>query len=120
MSVSAVRNSRGMLTTGQEHIITFRGSSFEGYPQLRLEYVPGGSLAEHENLSEIESAKILCQLSSAVGYLHNKNPSIIYRDIKPKNILVAKRTRESIHVKFADFSLSKASNILKTYYSTPL
>ncbi|TQW01764.1 protein kinase [Cordyceps javanica] len=102
------------------HIVAFLDASFEPYPQLRLEYVPEGSLDQHENFSDLESAKILWQLSSAVEYLHNRNPSIVHRDIKPENILVAERTRGNIYVKFADFGLSKASDVLKTYCCTPL
>ncbi|OAR01256.1 hypothetical protein LLEC1_07404 [Akanthomyces lecanii] len=110
-----IMKSISHISTGSSQV-----SRFEGYPQLRLEYIPRGSLAEHKDLSEIESAKILCQLSSAVEYLHNRNLSIVHRDIKPENILVAERTQKNIHVKFADFGLSKASNILKTYCGTPL
>lgn len=96
------------------------GAQFDPCPQLELEYVPGGSLDTCDGISELESTKILCQLSSALEYLHNRNPSITHRDIKPENILVAERTVDNIYVKFSDFGLSKESEVLKTYCGTPI
>lgn len=62
---------------------------------------------------------MLCQLSSALEYLHNQNPSIGHRDIKIENILVVHRTdTNGILVKFADFGLSKAADVLKTCCGT--
>lgn len=63
---------------------------------------------------------MLYQLSSALEYLHNRNPSIGHRDIKPENILVKRRGADGICVKFADFGLSKAADILKTCCGTLL
>lgn len=48
-------------------------------------------------------------------YLHNQQPSVGHRDIKPANILVVERGVDGIYVKFADFGLSKAADILKTF-----
>ncbi|ATY59333.1 protein kinase [Cordyceps militaris] len=107
-----------MRNISHEHIVALLSASLDPYPQLRLEYVPEGPLHKLENISGLEGAKILWQLSSALGYLHNQSPSIVHRDIKPENILVAERTQENIRVKFADFGLSKASEILKTYCGT--
>ena len=63
---------------------------------------------------------MLHQLSSALEYLHNRNPSIGHRDIKPENILVERRGEDGIRVKFADFGLSKAADVLKTCCGTLL
>ena len=70
------------------------------------------------NLSTLESTQVLCQLSSALEYLHNQQPSVGHRDIKPANILVVKRGVDGIYVKFADFGLSKAADTLKTFCGT--
>ena len=59
---------------------------------------------------------MLWQLSSALEYLHNRNPSIRHRNIKPENILVKGRGADGICVKFTDFGLSKAADVLKIYY----
>ena len=87
---------------------------------MEFEYIPGGSLDNYTDVSALESAQILCQLSSALEYLHNKTPSIGHRDIKPANILVFDRTADGILVKFGDFGLSKAADTLKTCCGTAL
>ena len=85
---------------------------------MEFEYISGGSLENYTKLSTFESTQVLCQLSSALEYLHNRNPSIGHRDIKPENILVVKRAVDGIYVKFADFGLSKAADILTTFCGT--
>ncbi len=87
---------------------------------MEFEYVPGGSLETHQNLSTFENTQILCQLLSALEDLHNRKPSIAHRDIKPENILVAKRGPDGICVKFADFGLSKEGDALKSFCGTLL
>ncbi|KAI0097189.1 kinase-like domain-containing protein [Nemania sp. FL0031] len=97
-------------------IVTLRHADFSSYPILEIEYVPGGNLADHYPFSVMESAQVLCQLSSALKYIHSCN--IAHRDIKPENILVVNR-EQGINVKFADFGLSKESGILRTTCGTP-
>lgn len=106
--------------TFQEHIVTFLGATFSPYPQLKFEYVGGGSLDSYTDLSTFESTQVLAQLSSALEYLHNRNPSIGHRDIKPENVLVQGRGANGIRVKFGDFGLSKAADVLKTRCGTML
>ena len=86
---------------------------------MAFEYIPGGALDKYTNLSTFENTQILCQLTSALKYLHTRTPSIAHRDIKPENILVVERTIDGIYVKFADFGLSKAGDELTTYCGTP-
>ncbi|KAL8927683.1 MAG: hypothetical protein Q9172_001243 [Xanthocarpia lactea] len=108
-----------MGSISHEHIVAFRAATFSPYPRLEFEYVRGGSLDNYTNLSTLENTQVLCQLSSALEYLHNRNPSIGHRDIKPENILVVhRREADGIYVKFADFGLSKAADILKTCCGT--
>lgn len=78
--------------------------------------MPGGSLDVHRDLSTIENTQILCQLLSALEYLHKLDPPIAHRDIKPANILVEYRrpTNNDIRVKFGDFGLAKESSYLST------
>ena len=87
---------------------------------MEFEYVPGGSLDSYTELSTFECTQVLWQLSSALEHLHNRNPSIGHRDIKPENILVKGRGADGICVKFADFGLSKAADVLKTCCGTLL
>ncbi|KAL9009200.1 MAG: hypothetical protein Q9173_005748, partial [Seirophora scorigena] len=104
----------------KKHIVAFRGATFSLYPRLKFEYVPGGSLDKYTKLSMFESTQVVYQISSALEYLHNRNPSIGHRDIKPENILVERRGADGICVKFADFGLSKAADVLKTCCGTLL
>lgn len=87
---------------------------------MKFEYIPGGSLDKYTKLSILESTQVVYQLSSALEYLHNRNPSIGHRDIKPENILVERRGADGIYVKFADFGLSRAADVLKTCCGTLL
>ena len=82
--------------------------------------MPGGSLDNYTELSALERTQVLYQLSSALEHLHNRKPSIGHRDIKPENILVKERGPDGICVKFADFGLSKAADMLKTCCGTLL
>ena len=69
------------------------------------DYIPGGNLntlLKAQKRFSLESAKFyLASMITALDYLHKK--SIIYRDLRPQNILIAK----SGYIKLADFGLSK-------------
>lgn len=106
------------MAISHDHIVAFRNATFSPCPQLEFEYVPEGSLDTHTNLSTFENTQVLCQLSSALKYLHNQQPPVGHRDIKPANILVVERGADGIYVKFADFGLSKAADALKTFCGT--
>jgi len=70
-----------------------------------MEYCPGGELFFHLSragrFSEGRCKFYTCELVLAVGYLHSLN--IIYRDLKPENVLVDANG----HAKITDFGLSK-------------
>ena len=75
-----------------------------------LEYCPGGNLSRilRKNktngkamLSESEARHYICEVILAIEHLHKNN--IIYRDLKPDNILIS----ADGHVKLTDFGLSK-------------
>lgn len=88
-------------------------------PQLILEYFPLGNLEDQHRqrpISDDEVLTILHQSLSALTYLHGQTPPIVHRDIKPGNILV--QSRDPLHVKLADFGLSKASDYLTTLCGT--
>jgi serine/threonine protein kinase len=72
---------------------------------LVMEYVNGSTLRDffkhHQPpLQESFIRKIICQLLSAVIYLHSMG--IIHRDIKPENILLT----DTFDIKLTDFGLS--------------
>ncbi|KND93537.1 Serine/threonine-protein kinase RAD53 [Tolypocladium ophioglossoides CBS 100239] len=112
------KEARIMGDLSHPNIVQLLGAEFTPYPQLRLEYVPGGSLEDHENISTVECVSILRQCLSALKYLHGSDPPIVHRDIKPGNILVRVRCSDHIHVKFGDFGLSRDGCDLSTICGT--
>lgn len=76
-----------------------------------LEYVHGRTLFEvltkkgSEPLSERDVRSIIQQIVEGVKHLHSE--SIIHRDLKLENVLVEGRGVKNLHVKIADFGLSK-------------
>jgi serine/threonine protein kinase len=58
-------------------------------------------LKRKKRLSEQEAKVYIAEVILALEYLHNKG--IIYRDLKPDNIIIA----EDGHLKLTDFGLSK-------------
>lgn len=79
-----------------------------------LDYCPGGDLAFHLNKRQIfderEAQFFIAEVVLAIEYIHSLN--IIYRDMKPENILVDKDG----HMKLADFGLAK-EGILDNKYA---
>jgi hypothetical protein len=60
-------------------------------PYIVVEYVGGGSLASHlkkKDLSLVQRLGLGLDTIRGLKYLHEYNPSILHRDIKPDNILV--------------------------------
>jgi WD40 repeat protein/serine/threonine protein kinase len=60
------------------------------HPYLALEFVEGGSLAQHigpEPWEPTQAAELVAQLARAMQYAHDAG--IIHRDLKPGNILLA-------------------------------
>lgn len=70
-----------------------------------MEYVSGGELysiiQNHQVLRDADARFIAAEIILAMEYCHNKK--IIYRDLKPENVLVDGKG----HVKITDFGLSK-------------
>lgn len=71
------------------------------------DYVEGQTLAEYVKASGSVDRDVICgitlDLCDILGYLHNQNPAIIYRDLKPSNIMIT----SSRKVVLIDFGISK-------------
>lgn len=69
-----------------------------------MEYYAGGELFWHlrdrESFTETQAKYIIAELCSIIGFMHSKN--ILYRDIKPENIVLEKTG----HVRLADFGFA--------------
>ncbi|TWU71290.1 hypothetical protein ED733_001624 [Metarhizium rileyi] len=84
-------------------------------PELRLEYIPGGSLSELEGkISVPDTVLVLTQCLSALSYLHAKQ--LAHRDISPNNILI--RSRAPFNVVLADFGMCQDAKHLRTRCGT--
>lgn len=83
---------------------------WEGYLYLITEFVEGGNLQEQVSpfadiflpVSEVVGWAV--QLCEIFEYLHSQNPPVIYRDLKPKNVL---RTPEG-RLYLVDFGIARA------------
>lgn len=77
---------------------------------LVSEYIDGQNLEDlifndgDSYLSSCNKASIAKQVSQAVAYLHNLHPSIVHKDIKPANVVIAQHTHIA---KLYDMGLSK-------------
>ncbi|CAD6341522.1 unnamed protein product [Miscanthus lutarioriparius] len=93
------------------NLVNLHGYCVDGDQRLLVyEYMPLGSLEDHlhdlapdqEPLDWRTRMKIAAGAASGLEYLHDKaNPPVIYRDIKPSNILLG----EGYHAKLSDFDL---------------
>src|SRR5207244_1443880 len=77
-----------------EHIPQIYDKFSEGQNHyLVMELVEGGTLedklrAAGEKLGESELVEIALQIVETLQYLHSLNPPVIYRDMKPGNVMI--------------------------------
>ncbi|MDP4145240.1 MAG: serine/threonine-protein kinase [Bacillota bacterium] len=72
--------------------------------QTLYEYIRENSFIELENMKHI-----LLNICDIIGYLHSFSPSIIYRDLKPSNIMITPEGK----VFLIDFGISKIYKVEK-------
>ena len=102
------------------NIVLLIGYSIEAYYLYLLKLMQGPNLDDvlfgdlgHE-LAMPQKHYIASQICQAVGYLHNRNPTIIHRDIKHENVLLL---RNYENAKVCDMGLSKIK-AMYTMHST--
>ena len=82
-----------------------------GHSYLVMEFVDGRTLAEvleqdgqPRGLPEARVRSWGAQLCSVLAYLHSQNPPVIFRDLKPSNIMVTSDDK----VKLIDFGIARS------------
>ncbi len=93
---------------------------------LVMDYIPGQNLAQiikkHGSFSTEASVEIGIQVCEILEYLHNQTPPILYRDLKPSNLMLTPEGQ----VVFVDFGIARsfapktnATKVVTTGYSPP-
>ncbi len=79
----------------------------DGYWYLVMDYIPGPTLLSYLNkeapLPPLEALNYAMQLCDVLDYLHKQTPPVIFRDIKPSNIILAPDGR----VMLVDFGIAR-------------
>jgi serine/threonine-protein kinase len=91
--------------------LPFFSDAFEenGRPYLVMEFVPGESLEKKldrlngKPMGEREALYYGIQVARVLRYLHSQNPPIIFRDVKPANVMVM----PNYQVKLIDFGIAR-------------
>jgi serine/threonine protein kinase len=65
---------------------------YKGFPFLVIPRFAQGSLStllqEQKSFTEFELAKIIRDIGSALSFLHGQAPPVLYKEVKPENILI--------------------------------
>ena len=77
---------------------------WKGKISIVMELCSGGDLYTRDPYTEMEAARIISSVLSAIAYMHSKN--VVHRDLKFENVLFV-NTSPISDVKLIDFGLSK-------------
>ncbi len=79
----------------------------DGYWYLVMDYIPGPTLLSYLHkeapLPPLEALNYAMQLCDVLDYLHRQTPPVIFRDIKPSNIILAPDGRAML----VDFGIAR-------------
>ncbi|HMA36038.1 MAG TPA: serine/threonine-protein kinase, partial [Chloroflexia bacterium] len=107
---SFVREAEILKDLAHPNLPTFSDSFEEaGRPYLIMEFVPGESLEKKlerldgKPMGEREALYYGIQMARVLRYLHSQTPPIIFRDVKPSNIMIL----PNYQVKLIDFGIAR-------------
>lgn len=79
----------------------------DGATFVVMDYVEGRSLGavlrERGRLTQEEAVDVGLQLCDVLSYLHGRTPAVVYRDLKPSNVML----REDGSVRLVDFGIAE-------------
>ncbi len=89
-------------------IVDFFASDEEGFAYLVMDFIQGVTLEKYfkENQYRLPAGTILQianQLLEVLEYLHEHEPAVIFRDLKPSNIMLARQ----LEVRLIDFGIAR-------------
>jgi serine/threonine protein kinase len=109
------REAKILAGLSHPHIVSCysAGVTAERQPYLVMEFIDGPNLknwvAEHGPLAERDALRVVRELAQALGHAHANG--IIHRDVKPENVLLAKREGDSssfpYQAKLVDLGLAR-------------
>lgn len=79
----------------------------DGYTYIIREYCRGEDIRKNIHQSgpySLDKCKLIVKhLSSVLNYLHSQEPALIYRDLKPSNVIIDEKS----NIKLIDFGISR-------------
>jgi len=105
-----MREAELLATLNHPHIPkVFDKFLFQGKYYLSMEYCPGQDLGQmiqdRGTIEEKWAATWGAQMATVLYYLHRQNPPIVFRDVKPSNIMIVQD-----QVKLIDFGIARLFN----------
>jgi len=90
-------------------IVDFFAPDEDGYTYLVMEYIEGLTLSDYfkqcrGKIPVEHLIDFVLQLLDVLSYLHNLKPAIIYRDLKPSNIMIT----PEYEVRLIDFGIARS------------
>lgn len=90
-------------------IVDFFVPDEEGYTYLVMEYIEGQTLSDYHKqcrgkIPLEHMTDFVLQLLDVLSYLHGLNPAVIYRDLKPSNIMIT----PDYEVRLIDFGIARS------------